>query len=108
MGDPRAVRGVGARPDRGRPRSFLEWSSLRRWGKLPETERDRPGYLLRLARVDAGLTQAQLAERVGITQQAVSRAERWSSNPTVGLMRRWLAACGRRLRLDVVPSADGA
>ncbi|MBI4879459.1 MAG: hypothetical protein HY812_07330 [Planctomycetes bacterium] len=40
-------------------------------------------------------------KRAGISQQAVSRAERWSSNPTVRLMRRWLAACGRRLRLDV-------
>jgi hypothetical protein len=40
-----------------------------------------------------------LAERLGITQQAVSRAEQWASNPTVGLMRRWLAICGWQLRL---------
>lgn len=70
---------------RSRPRSFAEWDALRRWGRLPEGERDVPGYL----------------KRAGISQQAVSRAERWSSNPTVRLMRRWLAACGRRLRLDV-------
>lgn len=60
-----------------------------------------PGYLLRWARLDAGLTQQQLADRLGITQQAVSRAERWSSNPTVGLMRRWLEICGSRLGLHV-------
>jgi hypothetical protein len=40
-----------------------------------------------------------LADRLGITQQAVSRAERWASNPTVGLMRRWLTICGWRLEL---------
>ena len=60
-----------------------------------------PGYLLRWARLDAGLTQQQLADRLGITQQAVSRAERWSSNPTVGLMRRWLEICGSCLGLHV-------
>jgi transcriptional regulator with XRE-family HTH domain len=60
-----------------------------------------PGYLLRLARLEAGMTQQMLADRLGITQQAVSRAERWSSNPTLGLMRHWLEICGRRLELHV-------
>jgi transcriptional regulator with XRE-family HTH domain len=31
-----------------------------------------------------------LAECLGITQQAVSRAENWNSNPTIDLLRRWL------------------
>lgn len=84
---------------RRRPRAFAEWSTLRRWGKLPPWEIDVPGFLLREARQSAGLTQDMLADRLGITQQAVSRAERWASNPTVGLMRRWLAICGRHLEL---------
>ena len=84
---------------RGRPRTFAEWSALRRWGKLPPWEIDVPGFLLRQARQNAGLTQDMLADRLGITQQAVSRAERWASNPTVSLMRRWLAICGCRLEL---------
>jgi len=84
---------------RGRPRAFLEWRTLRRWGKLPDREADVPGYLLRTARESAGLTQAQLAEQLGITQQAVARAERWGSNPTVTFMRRWAKACSRRLEL---------
>jgi len=88
---------------RRRPRSYLEWSTLRRWGKLPPWEVDIPGYLLRQAREQAGLTQLQLADRLGISQQAVSKAERWSSNPTVELMRRWLALCGKRLELGIVP-----
>jgi DNA-binding XRE family transcriptional regulator len=87
------------RLNRGRPRGFAEWRVLRRWSKLPAWEIDVPGFLLRQAREDAGLTQATLAGLLGITQQAVSRAEKWNSNPTIGLMRRWLAACGQRLEL---------
>jgi DNA-binding XRE family transcriptional regulator len=86
---------------RRRPRSFIEWSTLRRWGKLPPWEVDVPGFLLREARHAAGLTQAMLADRLGITQQAVSQAERWNSNPTIDVVRRWLAVCGQRLELHV-------
>jgi len=49
------------------------------------------------------LTQKDLADDLDITQQAVSRAERWISNPTIALMRRWLAVCGYRLELKVKP-----
>ena len=61
-----------------------------------------PGYLLRTARESAGLTQTQLAEKLGITQQAVARAERWGSNPTVDLMKRWAKACGKSLVIRLV------
>jgi len=91
------------RVTRGRPRSFFEWATLRRWDKLPPWEIDQPGYLLRLAREEAELTQSELAARLGVTQQAVSRAEAWRSNPTVGLLRRWLAACGWRMRIEAEP-----
>jgi DNA-binding XRE family transcriptional regulator len=84
---------------RRRPRAFLEWRTLRSWGKLPDREADVPGYLLRTIRESAGLTQTQLAEKLRITQQAVARAERWSSNPTVGFIKRWARACGRKLEI---------
>jgi DNA-binding XRE family transcriptional regulator len=106
MGDRGAVsmNDVQRRPTRltrGRPRSFFEWNTLRTWGKLPPWEIDVPGFLLRTARQKAGLTQGMLAERLGISQQAVSRTEQWRSNPTVDLMRRWLAACDHRLELGI-------
>ena len=84
---------------RRRPRAFLEWRHLRNWGRLPEREANVAGYLLRCAREDAGLTQAQLARKLGISQQAVARAERWGSNPTVRFMARWAKGCGRRLAI---------
>jgi DNA-binding XRE family transcriptional regulator len=87
---------------RNRPRTFAEWKALRRWGKLPIWERGIVGYRLRALREAAGLTQKSLAARLGVTQQAVAQAERWESNPTVDLLRRWAAACDATLeiRLD--------
>jgi len=84
---------------RRRPRDYAEWKWLRRWGQLPTWEELPAGYLLREAREAAGLTQAELAERLGCSQQAVARAERWRSNPTVALLRRWAAATGKRLEI---------
>lgn len=84
---------------RRRPRSFAEWRTLRDWGRLPEREASVPGYLLRVAREEAGLTQAELARSLGVTQQAVAQAERWQSNPTIAFVERWAEACQRRLEI---------
>ena len=86
-----------------RPRDFIEWTTLREWGELPYWEIDPPGYLLRLAREAAGLTQAGLAGRLGVTQQAVAQAERWDANPTAAYMDRWARACGTRLTIRFDP-----
>lgn len=88
---------AGLRLRRRRPRSFLEWQTLRRWHKLPEWEDEPPGYLLREMRERAGLTQTALAQRLGCSQQAVTQAERWQANPTVRLMAEWAAALGQKL-----------
>jgi DNA-binding XRE family transcriptional regulator len=90
----------GMRVTRARPRAFAEWQALRRWGKLPTWERDVAGFLMRQAREDAGLTQRELAVRLGVTQQAVAQAERWDANPSVDLLRRWAAATGTSLVLS--------
>ncbi|HEY7862013.1 MAG TPA: helix-turn-helix transcriptional regulator [Thermoanaerobaculia bacterium] len=97
---PRPRRPPALPPDlrRTRPRSFVEWKTLRRWGRLPAWERDPPGYLLRLAREEARLTQSDLGRALRISQQAVARAERAGSNPTVELIERWARQCGRELR----------
>lgn len=56
--------------------------------------------LLRRARVEAGLTQAQLAARLGTTQPELARLERAGSNPTFATVDRVLRAAGRRLQLS--------
>jgi DNA-binding XRE family transcriptional regulator len=86
---------------RTKPRSFLEWKALRRWGKLPPWEPEPAGYLLRLAREEAGLTQSELAKRLGCSQQAVAQAERWQGNPTVDFLRRWADQCGRTVEIRI-------
>jgi DNA-binding XRE family transcriptional regulator len=92
--------------DRGRPRAYLEWRYLRRWGQLPRWERDVPGYRLRLLREQHGLSQTVLARLLGVTQQAVAQAERWVTNPTVSFLRSWATACGRRLALRFPESRE--
>jgi DNA-binding XRE family transcriptional regulator len=84
----------------GPPRDFAEWKALRRWKKLPDAERNIPGYLLRLMREKAKLTQAALALRLGITQQAIAHAERWTSNPTLLFLSQWTRACGADFDLE--------
>lgn len=84
---------------RRRPRRFGEWKALRAWGRLPSWELEPVGYVLRLCREDAGLTQADLASRLACSQQAIAQAERWEGNPTVEFMRRWAAACGSMVEI---------
>jgi transcriptional regulator with XRE-family HTH domain len=64
-----------------------------------------PGTLIRDARREAGLTQAELAVRLGTTQSAIARLERPDSNPRVSTLEAALRAAGRRL--DVSAPARG-
>lgn len=54
-----------------------------------------------LARQEAGLTQAQVAERMGTTASAVSRLEASLASekhsPSFATLRKYAAACGKRL-----------
>jgi transcriptional regulator with XRE-family HTH domain len=65
-----------------------------------------PSALLRTARRDAGLTQAELARALGTTQAAVARLERRDANPTFATLDRALRATGRRLELDAPDHAS--
>lgn len=59
--------------------------------------------VIRAARLAAGLTQADLAERLETSQAAIARLERPGSNPTVVTLRRALRAAGHNLELRAVP-----
>jgi len=58
---------------------------------------------LRDARLRAGLTQAEVAARLGSAQSAVAQLERTGSNPTVETLGRALNATGHELSLDAKP-----
>ena len=55
--------------------------------------------LIRHARAAAGLTQADLARRLGTSQPAIVKLERPGANPTVRTLDRVLRATGHRLEL---------
>ena len=59
----------------------------------------RPDLLIRDARRAAGLTQAELGVRLGVSQSAIAKLEREGSNPTVETLDRALRATGHRLQL---------
>lgn len=57
------------------------------------------------ARHEAGLTQAEVAERMGTQAPAVARLERslatGKHSPSVATLRKYVKACGKRLVLRV-------
>lgn len=64
---------------------------------------DVRAYRLRELREQAGLTQAQLAERIGVGQRQVSKIEHGElENAKVGTIRSYLEAVGGDLALDFV------
>ena len=71
-----------------------------------EYDRLGPVYALVGAMVDArheaGLTQEQIAARMGTTQSVVARLENAHHMPSLELVTRYAAALGRRLQIDLV------
>lgn len=64
------------------------------------------GLLVREARTGAGLSQVELADRLGTTQSAVSRWEHGHDEPRLSRLTAILAACGVRAELTFTPD-DG-
>lgn len=63
--------------------------------------------IVRDARRAAGLTQAELARRMGTTQSAVARLEAKGANPRLKTLDAAVRATGRHLDVDVSDYAPG-
>lgn len=61
----------------------------------------RSGSLLRQARRKAGLSQAELARRAGVTQSVVSAYESAARQPSLATLDRLISATGLELALQV-------
>lgn len=59
---------------------------------------------IRQARLDANLSQVDLAARAGTSQSALARYETGAALPTLPTLERLLAACGRRLKIQTPPT----
>jgi transcriptional regulator with XRE-family HTH domain len=66
-----------------------------------------PSALLKIARTSAGLTQAELARRLGISQAAVAKLEGPRANPTVATLESALRGVGQQLVLATEPLKRG-
>ncbi|WP_353951510.1 helix-turn-helix transcriptional regulator [Knoellia sp. S7-12] len=62
--------------------------------------------ILRRARRQQGLTQAELAERAGVSQTVVARYEARQQQPTIAALERLVAACGYQLAWSVRHATD--
>jgi predicted transcriptional regulator len=51
------------------------------------------------ARIRSGLTQKQLAEKMGTTQSSVARIESGSSLPTLRSLKRYATATGSKMKI---------
>ena len=61
--------------------------------------------LIRRARRSAGLTQAELARRLGRPQSVVARLEAPGANPKIDTLNKVVGATGQRIEVTLGPSA---
>ncbi len=65
-----------------------------------------PGSLILQARLRAGLSQRDLADRAGTSQSAIAAYERGAKDPAFETLSRILRAAGFDLRLRLTPHDD--
>jgi transcriptional regulator with XRE-family HTH domain len=61
----------------------------------------RGNHLVKEARRRAGITQRELAERVGTTQSAIARLERAEYSPTLEHITKLVRACGYDVGIEL-------
>ena len=66
-----------------------------------ETAAHRIGKAIRAQRIEAGLTQKQLAAQAGITQAVLSRVESGKGNPTLALLEELACALGCAIEVSL-------
>ncbi len=74
---------------------------------LKEYNRLKPHYELISqlieARAKKGLTQAELAKKMGTKQSAIARVEGGNSNPSVAFLQKLATALGSKLTIQIQP-----
>src|SRR4051812_45921736 len=63
-----------------------------------------PGKVLKEAREKGGLTQAQLAQRLSVSQPVIARLESGRSNPKLDTFLKAIATTGHDLRVQLESS----
>ncbi len=66
---------------------------------LAEKQEEELQELLTNMRQHAGINSTQVAERMGISQPAVSRLEKNASKASISTLERYAAACGASIKI---------
>ena len=61
---------------------------------------------MQLARLDAGLSQRELAERAGVAQSEIARIESGKREPSIPTLQKILAGAALELRFRLAPLDD--
>jgi ribosome-binding protein aMBF1 (putative translation factor) len=85
---------------------------FKQWRKDPEYRREyealQEEFALATAvisaRIQAGLTQRELAQRMGTTQSVIARLEGGRAKPSTATLEKVAKATGTRLRIDFEPA----
>lgn len=59
-------------------------------------------------RIRAGMTQAELSEKSGISQSDISRLEKGIRNPSIALLERLAEAMNSTLKIEFVPKDNAS
>lgn len=62
------------------------------------------------ARMDSGMTQAEIAERIGTTQSAIARLEsqHGKRSPTISTLQKYAKAIGYKLELKLIKESNSS
>jgi len=64
--------------------------------------RQQPEFSLMRARIEKGLTQEELAKKMGTKQSVISRFESGNANPSLAFLKRLAGALGARVEIRFV------
>jgi len=59
------------------------------------------GILLRQAREEVGITQKEIAEKLGTKKSAISRIENYAEDIRLSTLKSYLEALGKKLQINI-------
>lgn len=69
-----------------------------------EYDKQQPEFALIRARIEKGLTQEELAKKIGTKQSVISRLESGRANPSVAFLKKLAQALNSHLEIKFVSS----
>jgi transcriptional regulator with XRE-family HTH domain len=73
---------------------------------MAETPPTTASAFLKLARLEAGLSQRELAEEAGVSQSEIARIESGQREPSIPTLQKILAGAGKELRFRLAELDD--